>query len=326
MKVTDLTELTTPDPGDTIYIVDNSGTPTSKRTTLGAIDSGNALMGSTGHPNAVAIHPTANAPSDDSISIGNGSAGSSMGVRSVSVGASTSVTAERAVAIGRSTVVSSIGGISIGDSAGVQSNNAISVGRGAFVDMNSISSIAIGLNTYIEGDSGIAIGDTALATAANVIAIGKGASAPFIDDVSIGNGAEATDRSGVAIGVNSLAGKFGTAIGDSARAENWDGGVIVEYSTALGKSSEAQGNYSTALGAEAWATGALSCAVGSGSFAPNDNEGVLGGTEAWETNKWVVPGGFTTQGEVHMSNLPTTDPVVAGQIWNDAGTLKVSSG
>lgn len=27
-----------------------------------------------------------------------------------------------------------------------------------------------------------------------------------------------------------------------------------------------------------------------------------------------------------LSDLPTSDPGVAGQVWNDAGTLKVSSG
>lgn len=29
---------------------------------------------------------------------------------------------------------------------------------------------------------------------------------------------------------------------------------------------------------------------------------------------------------VSMANLPTSDPVVAGQLWNDTGTLKVSAG
>lgn len=31
-------------------------------------------------------------------------------------------------------------------------------------------------------------------------------------------------------------------------------------------------------------------------------------------------------GNVHLSNLPTSDPTTAGQLWNDAGTLKISSG
>lgn len=35
---------------------------------------------------------------------------------------------------------------------------------------------------------------------------------------------------------------------------------------------------------------------------------------------------LTTSGIVIMDGLPTADPVVAGQLWNDAGTLKVSAG
>jgi hypothetical protein len=34
----------------------------------------------------------------------------------------------------------------------------------------------------------------------------------------------------------------------------------------------------------------------------------------------------TMSGNVLMTNLPTSDPVVAGELWNDLGTLKISSG
>lgn len=30
--------------------------------------------------------------------------------------------------------------------------------------------------------------------------------------------------------------------------------------------------------------------------------------------------------EISFPNLPTSDPAVAGDLWNDAGTLKVSAG
>jgi len=30
--------------------------------------------------------------------------------------------------------------------------------------------------------------------------------------------------------------------------------------------------------------------------------------------------------KVLMPNLPTSDPSVAGQLWNDSGTLKISAG
>ena len=35
---------------------------------------------------------------------------------------------------------------------------------------------------------------------------------------------------------------------------------------------------------------------------------------------------LTVSGAVIFSGLPTADPVVAGALWNDAGTLKVSAG
>ena len=35
---------------------------------------------------------------------------------------------------------------------------------------------------------------------------------------------------------------------------------------------------------------------------------------------------LSASGTVILSALPTSDPTVAGQLWNDAGTLKVSAG
>lgn len=40
----------------------------------------------------------------------------------------------------------------------------------------------------------------------------------------------------------------------------------------------------------------------------------------------VATGTLNTTGAVIMTGLPTADPVVAGQLWNDTGTLKVSAG
>ena len=35
---------------------------------------------------------------------------------------------------------------------------------------------------------------------------------------------------------------------------------------------------------------------------------------------------LSASGAVTLSALPTTDPAVAGRLWNDAGTVKVSAG
>lgn len=39
-----------------------------------------------------------------------------------------------------------------------------------------------------------------------------------------------------------------------------------------------------------------------------------------------VTGGVQLDGTVKMTTLPAADPLVAGQLWNDAGILKVSAG
>lgn len=40
----------------------------------------------------------------------------------------------------------------------------------------------------------------------------------------------------------------------------------------------------------------------------------------------VVSGNSTLSGSANVIIVPTVDPAVAGALWNDAGTLKVSAG
>lgn len=56
----------------------------------------------------------------------------------------------------------------------------------------------------------------------------------------------------------------------------------------------------------------------------------------WDGTNWVEITQITVSdegvitinatGNVVMTNLPTSDPVNAGELWNDSGTLKVSAG
>tara|TARA_R100000808_G_C2141325_1_gene149104 strand:+ start:633 stop:1058 length:426 start_codon:yes stop_codon:yes gene_type:complete len=57
--------------------------------------------------------------------------------------------------------------------------------------------------------------------------------------------------------------------------------------------------------------------------ADGDNSGNLR-IYSHDQNKTVMELRF--DGKILMPNLPTTNPNVAGAIWNDGGTLKVSSG
>lgn len=48
-------------------------------------------------------------------------------------------------------------------------------------------------------------------------------------------------------------------------------------------------------------------------------------------SQWLLIAKATSQNQsftanVEMPNLPTSDPAVAGRLWNDAGTVKVSAG
>lgn len=40
----------------------------------------------------------------------------------------------------------------------------------------------------------------------------------------------------------------------------------------------------------------------------------------------IATGTLNTTGAVIMANLPTSDPLVAGQLWNNTGVLTVSAG
>ena len=54
-----------------------------------------------------------------------------------------------------------------------------------------------------------------------------------------------------------------------------------------------------------------------------------GGTNADGADVFIAPSlgiGTGNRGHLILENIPTSDPVVAGAIWNDAGTLKISAG
>ena len=50
-------------------------------------------------------------------------------------------------------------------------------------------------------------------------------------------------------------------------------------------------------------------------------------TASQPANTETIPGSKTWSSDtLLMTNLPTSDPSVAGQLWNDSGILKVSAG
>lgn len=58
----------------------------------------------------------------------------------------------------------------------------------------------------------------------------------------------------------------------------------------------------------------------------NGFEGNVTGNVTGGVSGAVAATTLSASGAVTLSALPTTDPAVAGQLWNDTGTVKVSAG
>ena len=208
------------------------------------------------------------------------------------------------------------------DVASAQTN----IGLDAGFASTSNFSIAIGK------ESGINSGN-----ASNSIAIGFKAG-QNISDNSIMIGRETAEFSPVS---------FAVGIGTEAmQSAGGNGAVAIGYRAALngsgtnsvsiGRESKGTGSNSVAIGDLASASGDRSIAMGNNVSATSADAVTIGSSVAGRvtydtTNDWTFGAGvtmtdLTASGVVIFSALPTSDPVNAGQLWNDAGTLKVSAG
>jgi hypothetical protein len=70
--------------------------------------------------------------------------------------------------------------------------------------------------------------------------------------------------------------------------------------------------------------GAVTIQRGSGS----DTDNILEGLNGSGTTTFTIKGngGIAASGTITFSGIPTSNPAVAGQLWNDGGTLKISAG
>jgi len=204
----------------------------------------------------------------------SGAYGISMGEAAIASGAQT-------LAIGYGAEANNDNGIAIGRQLTVAGQKAIGIGWGAVagnVDSIGIGTSANALNTY-----SISIGVTSQALSAGGVAIGGGAitSASNTYGVAIGYAAQANDVGGIAIGNNAIVsntGTFGTAIGRDSLADNGPYGTALGYNstayfyaTALGSNTDATGNYSTAIGYGADSLGEDAIALGHFAGADADN-------------------------------------------------------
>ncbi|MDA7837403.1 hypothetical protein N9A42_00010 [bacterium] len=205
---------------------------------------------------------------------------------------------------------------------GTGTTAGIRVGSGATAATLSGGGIAIGQNSNATGSQAIAIGYYAQGDN-NSVAIGISTETSG-NSVSIGRSA-ITRVSGVAVGMSSETASNATAIGYNAKAGNNTFGTG-SFSVAVGKDAYSQYNHSMHINS------AANLGTGPSAVGGIVIESTLGRLEYSATADWVFNAGVTmtdltaSGATVVFNNLPTVDPVNAGQLWNDGGTLKVSAG
>ena len=177
------------------------------------------------------------------------------------------------------------------------SNFSIAIGKESGINSgNATNSIALGFK------AGQSISD-------NSIMIGRETGEVGAGSYSVGIGTEA-------LGINAGAGSV--AIGYFASKSS-----AGSNSVAVGRQTSATGDNAIAIGNTVTATTADAVTIGSS---------VAGRMTYDTTNDWTFGAGVTmtdltaTGATVVFNNLPTVDPVNAGQLWNDGGTMKISAG
>lgn len=67
------------------------------------------------------------------------------------------------------------------------------------------------------------------------------------------------------------------------------------------------------------------CWMGGSAFVPRINGGYGVGNSSLRMD-WVYGHEANFDGDINFAGLPVSDPLVVGQLWNDAGTVKISAG
>ena len=205
---------------------------------------------------------------------------------------------------------------------GTGTTAGIRVGSGATASTLSGGGIAIGQNSTATGSQAIAIGINAEGDN-NAVAIGISTETAN-SSVSIGRSANSRTQ-GVAVGMTTETASSATAIGYNAKAGNNTFGTG-SFSVAVGKDAYSQYDHSLHINS------AANLGTGPSAVGGIVIESTLGRLEYSAAADWVFNAGVTmtdlvaSGATVVFNNLPTVDPVNAGQLWNDAGTMKISAG
>lgn len=301
-----------------VFTEDVSGTPVTYDLS--------SLGGGGGGVSGIDIAPLVNEPTASgnlAVAIGQGALATSN--QCIALGVNANAAGASSIAIGQNTSapnVSSGKGVVIGDASSTTGGFATIVGA----DVTTVGnfSTVVGYGATTGAQRGTALGFSADATGDSSISIGAQSSADGTAAISIGD-SSLSSTDGVAIGRSSKANATGAvAIGLQAGTGVSTRGVAIGYGAAFNGTPQtgiihingsAAGNITTPA-----ETGEILIKTDSASASWKSSTG-------WE----LTEGASTARidpaaGVYNFPNLPTADPVVAGQLWNDAGTLKVSAG
>lgn len=121
------------------------------------------------------------------------------------------------------------------------------------------------------------------------------------------------------------------AEGNSCTARNTNTHAEGNGCAAIGDSSHAEGSFCIASGSFSHVQGKFNVADSAGIYAHivGNGSAETGRSNAhtldWSGNAWFA-GYVEAAGGLSLPGLPTADPGIAGRVWNDNGTLKISAG
>jgi len=195
-------------------------------------------------------------------------------------------------------------------------------GSGSFA--GGINSTASGTNAFAMGDN-IASGTDSFTAGALNEASGNQSTALGVYSVSAGassfaaTGGLASNGSYDIARTNQANGICSFAIGAGTTATSYASAALGELCEAIGQGSLAAGLGNTPSNAYQMSVGQW--AIGNGSVNTIFEVGIGTGTSTRANGLEV-----RTDGNVIVPNLPTSDPLIAGALWNNAGVLNISAG
>lgn len=199
---------------------------------------------------------------------------------------------------------------------GASSNAGIGIGSGVVTNGLSGGSVSIGTNanSYIQS---VAIGSSADASGTGSVSVGPDTQASGNFNTAIGRQATTSGSKSLALGYSSSAGNLGIALGDAASGQRSIAIGALASAPATG-ALHINANYNSGVGPTADGGLVIETASARLEYSADSD---------WTFGAGVTMTDLTASGAtVIFNNLPVIDPVNAGQLWNDNGTLKVSAG